>query len=168
MFDKIIGGNQMDKLLKILSENARLSNEQLAAMTGETPQQVSQKIEMFEKQGIIKGYRAIVNWDKTDRDLCVARIEIKVTPKSGMGFEEIAGAIVQFDEVEEVTLMSGSYDLALSVTGKSFKEVALFVSRRLAPLESVQSTATYFVLRTYKEAGVVTNDIEKDEREVYF
>lgn len=158
----------MENLLRILSENARLSNEQLAAMTGDSPQQVAEKIQMLEAQGIIKGYRAIVDWDKTHRDLCVARIEIKVTPKSGMGFEEIAGAIVQFDEVEEVTLMSGSYDLALTVTGKSFKEVALFVSRRLAPLESVQSTVTHFVLRTYKEAGIITADTRRDEREVYF
>ena len=158
----------MENLLRILSENARLSNEQLAAMTGDTPQQVAEKIQTLEAQGIIKGYRAIVDWDKTHRDLCVARIEIKVTPKSGMGFEEIAETIVQFDEVEEVTLMSGSYDLALTVTGKSFKEVALFVSRRLAPLESVQSTATHFVLRTYKEAGIITTDTQRDEREVYF
>ena len=158
----------MENLLRILSENARLSNEQLAAMTGDTPQQVAQKIQTLEAQGIIKGYHAIIDWDKTNRDLCVARIEIKVTPKSGMGFEEIAGAIAQFDEVEEVTLMSGSYDLALTVTGKSFKDVALFVSRRLAPLESVQSTATHFVLRTYKEAGIITVDAKRDEREVYF
>ena len=157
----------MDNLLRILSENARLSCEQLAAMTGEAPQAVAARIEELEAQGIIKGYRAVVDWDKTDRDLCIARIEIKVTPKSGMGFDEIANTIAQFDEVEEVTLMSGSYDLALTVTGKSFKEVAMFVSRRLAPLESVQSTATHFVLRKYKEAGILTAQQEKDEREVY-
>ena len=157
----------MDNLLRIFSENARLSCEQLAAMTGEAPQAVAARIEELEAQGIIKGYRAVVDWDKTDRDLCIARIEIKVTPKSGMGFDEIANTIAQFDEVEEVTLMSGSYDLALTVTGKSFKEVAMFVSRRLAPLESVQSTATHFVLRKYKEAGILTAQQEKDEREVY-
>ncbi len=158
----------MEKLLRILSENARLSCDQLAAMTGETPEAVAAKIEELEAQGVIKGYRAVVDWDKTDRDLCIARIEIKVTPKSGMGFDDIANTIAQFDEVEDVTLMSGSYDLALTVTGKSFKEVAMFVSRRLAPLDSVQSTATHFVLRKYKEAGIVTAGRERDEREVYF
>ena len=157
----------MDNLLRILSENARLSCDQLAAMTGETPQAVAARMEELEAQGVIKGYRAVVDWDKTDRDLCIARIEIKVTPKSGMGFDEIANTIAQFDEVEEVALMSGSYDLALTVTGKSFKEVAMFVSRRLAPLESVQSTATHFVLRKYKEAGILTAGQQKDEREVY-
>ncbi|MEA5012770.1 MAG: Lrp/AsnC family transcriptional regulator [Angelakisella sp.] len=158
----------MEELLRILSENARLSFEQLAAMTGRTPQEVAAAMEELEAQGIIKGYRAVVDWDKTHRDLCIARIEIKVTPKSGMGFEEIANTIAQFDEVEEVTLMSGSYDLALTVTGKSFKEVAMFVSRRLAPLDSVQSTATHFVLRRYKEAGIVVSNNQRDEREVYF
>ena len=158
----------MEKLLRILSENARLSCDQLAAMTGETPEAVAAKIEELEAQGVIKGYRAVVDWDKTDRDLCIARIEIKVTPKSGMGFDDLANTIAQFDEVEDVTLMSGSYDLALTVTGKSFKEVAMFVSRRLAPLDSVQSTATHFVLRKYKEAGIVTAGRERDEREVYF
>ena len=158
----------MEKLLRILSENARLSCDQLAAMTGETPEAVAAKIEELEAQGVIKGYRAVVDWDKTDRDLCIARIEIKVTPKSGMGFDDIANTIAQFDEVEDVTLMSGSYDLALTVTGKSFKEVAMFVSRRLAPLDSVQSTATHFVLRKYKEAGIVTAGRERDERDVYF
>ena len=158
----------MEKLLRILSENARLSCDQLAAMTGETPEAVAAKIEELEAQGVIKGYRAVVDWDKTDRDLCIARIEIKVTPKSGMGFDDIANTIAQFDEVEDVTLMSGSYDLALTVTGKSFMEVAMFVSRRLAPLDSVQSTATHFVLRKYKEAGIVTAGRERDEREVYF
>lgn len=158
----------MEKLLRILSENARLSCDQLAAMTGEAPEAVAAKIEELEAQGVIKGYRAVVDWDKTDRDLCIARIEIRVTPKSGMGFDDIANTIAQFDEVEDVTLMSGSYDLALTVTGKSFKEVAMFVSRRLAPLDSVQSTATHFVLRKYKEAGIVTAGRARDEREVYF
>ncbi len=158
----------MENLLRILAENARLSYDQLAAMTGETPEEVAAKVEELEARGVIKGYRAVVDWDKTDRDLCIARIEIKVTPKSGMGFDEIANTIAQFDEVEDVTLMSGSYDLALTVTGKSFKEVAMFVSRRLAPLESVQSTATHFVLRKYKEAGILTAGQERDEREVYF
>lgn len=158
----------MNTILQILADNARLTNEQLAAMTGKTTVEVAQEIDRLQREGIIKGYKAIVDWDKTDRSLCLARIELKVTPKSGMGFDEIASTIAQFDEVQEVYLMSGGYDLALEVAGKTFKDVALFVAHRLAPLESVQSTATHFVLKKYKEQGVVTVDADQDMREVSF
>ena len=158
----------MNTILQILADNARLTNEQLAAMTGKTTVEVAQDTDRLQPEGIIKGYKAIVDWDKTDRSLCLARIELKVTPKSGMGFDEIAGTIAQFDEVQEVYLMSGGYDLALEVAGKTFKDVALFVAHRLAPLESVQSTATHFVLKKYKEQGVVTVDTDQDMREVTF
>ena len=120
----------------------------------------------YEERKIIKGYKAIVDWDKTDRDYVNARIELKVTPQKGMGFEEIAEIIARFDEVESVYLMSGTYDIALTVTGKTFKDVAMFVAHRLAPLDSVQSTSTSFVLRTYKELGVYVSFDEMDEREV--
>ena len=155
----------MDQLIQILANNARLSAEQLAAMTGSTPAQVAARIDALQAEGVIRGYKAIVDWEKTDRDLCAARIELKVTPKSGMGFDEIAGTIAQFDEVESVELMSGGYDLGLTVTGKTFKDVAMFVAQRLAPLDSVESTATHFVLKTYKQGGIMTCGQEKDERE---
>ena len=155
----------MTQLIQLLSTNARLTTQQLAAMTGDTPKGVEQKIDTLEKEGVIRGYKAIVDWDKTERDFCTARIELRVTPKSGMGFDEIASTIAQFDEVESVELMSGGYDLGLTVTGKSFKDVAMFVAQRLAPLDSVVSTATHFVLKTYKQGGVMTCDGEKDERE---
>lgn len=155
----------MTQLIQLLSTNARLTSQQLAAMTGDTPKGVEQKIDDLEKDGVIRGYKAIVDWDKTERDFCTARIELRVTPKSGMGFDEIASTIAQFDEVESVELMSGGYDLGLTVTGKSFKDVAMFVAQRLAPLDSVVSTATHFVLKTYKQGGVMTCDGEKDERE---
>ena len=87
----------MNTILQILADNARLTNEQLAAMTGKTTVEVAQEIDRLQREGIIKGYKAIVDWDKTDRSLCLARIELKVTPKSGMGFDEIAGTIAQFD-----------------------------------------------------------------------
>ena len=155
----------MDQLIQILANNARLSAEQLAAMTGSTPAQVAARIDALQTEGVIRGYKAIVDWEKTDRDFCTARIELKVTPKSGMGFDEIAGTIAQFDEVESVELMSGGYDLGLTVTGKTFKDVAMFVAQRLAPLDSVESTATHFVLKTYKQGGIMTCGQEKDERE---
>ncbi len=155
----------MNQLIQLLSENARLTSKQLADMTGDTPQGVEAKIARLQADGVIRGYKAIVDWEKTDRDLCTARIELKVTPKSGMGFEEVAGIIAQFDEVGSVELMSGGYDLGLTVTGKTFKDVALFVAQRLAPLDSVESTATHFVLKTYKQGGVMTCGDEQDERE---
>lgn len=154
-----------NRILDILAGNARLSNEQIAAMTGLTPEAVAAEIDRMQTGGVIKGYKAIVDWDKTDRSVCSARIELKVTPKSGMGFEEIAGTIAQFDEVETVYLMSGGYDLALTVSGKTFKDVATFVSHRLAPLDSVQSTSTHFVLRKYKERGILAVGEAEDGRE---
>ena len=158
----------MSEVLQILADNARLSVEQIAAMTGKTTAEVAAEIDWLERDGVIKGYKAIVDWDRTDRALCVAQIEVKVTPKSGMGFEEIAATIAQFDEVEDLYLMSGGYDLCVTVTGKSFKEVALFVSHRLAPLDSVLSTATHFILRKYKDRGVLTDGSTEDTREVSF
>ena len=155
----------MDQLIQILANNARLSAEQLAAMTGSTPAQVAARMDALQAEGVIRGYKAVVDWEKTDRDFCTARIELKVTPKSGMGFDEIAVTIAQFDEVESVELMSGGYDLGLTVTGKTFKDVAMFVAQRLAPLDSVESTATHFVLKTYKQGGIMTCGQEKDERE---
>ena len=155
----------MDQLVQILADNARLTSQQLAAMTGSTPQEVEKRLAALQSEGVIRGYKAVVDWDKAGRDFCTARIELKVTPKSGMGFDEIASTIAQFDEVESVELMSGGYDLGLTVTGKTFKDVAMFVAQRLAPLDSVESTATHFVLKTYKQGGVMTCGDEQDERE---
>ena len=154
-----------DKLIRLLADNARLSNEELAAMTGSSPEAVAADIAALQKAGVLLGYKAIVDWEKTGLDLCAARIEIKVTPKSGMGFDEIAETIAQFEEVQSVYLMSGGYDLALTVTGKAFKDVALFVAHRLAPLDSVESTSTHFVLKRYKEKGVLCAGEDADERE---
>ncbi len=156
----------IDKLLKLLADNAKLSDAQLATMLGAAEADVAAAIADLEKAGIIKGYKALIDWDKTDRNLVSARIEIKVIPKSNMGFEEIAYTISQFPEVETCYLMSGGYDLALTISGKTFKDIALFVAHRLAPLEPVQSTTTHFVLRKYKERGIMMVDDIKDEREV--
>ena len=155
----------MDQLVQILADNARLTSQQLAAMTGSTPQEVEKRLAALQSEGVIRGYKAVVDWDKAGRDFCTARIELKVTPKSGMGFDEIASTIAQFDEVESVELMSGGYDLGLTVTGKSLQDVAMFVAQRLAPLDSVVSTATHFVLRSYTQGGIMTCGQEQDERE---
>ena len=155
-----------EKLLRLIDDNAKLTNEQLAVMLGEDAQDVAQTIAGYEKQGVIRGYKALIDWDQTDRNLVSARIEIKVIPKGTMGFEEIAYTISQFREVETCYLMSGGYDLALTIRGKTFKDIALFVAHRLAPLEPVQSTSTHFVLKKYKQRGQMMVDDFKDEREV--
>ena len=155
-----------EKLLRLIDDNAKLTNEQLAVMLGEDAQDVAQTIAGYEKQGVIRGYKALIDWDQTDRNLVSARIEIKVIPKGTMGFEEIAYTISQFREVETCYLMSGGYDLALTISGKTFKDIALFVAHRLEPLEPVQSTSTHFVLKKYKQRGQMMVDDFKDEREV--
>lgn len=155
-----------EKLLKLIADNAKLSNAQIAVMLGVSEQEVAETIADCEKKGIIKGYKALIDWDKTDRDLVGARIELKVIPSGVMGFEEIAYTISQFREVETCYLMSGGYDIALTISGKTFKEIALFVAHRLAPLEPVQSTSTHFILRKYKERGLMMVEDNEDEREV--
>lgn len=119
-----------EKLLKLIAEDAKLTNAQLAAMLGAREEEVASAVASLEKEGIIKGYKALIDWDKTDRNLVSARIEIKVIPKGSMGFEEIAYTISQFREVETCYLMSGGYDLALTISGKTFKDIALFVAHR--------------------------------------
>ena len=155
-----------EKLLRLLADNGKLTHAQLAVMLDSTEDEVAACIADFEKRGIIKGYKTVIDWEKTGRDdLVSARIEIKVIPKGTMGFEEIAYTISQFPEVETCYLMSGGYDIALTISGKSFKDIALFVAHRLAPLEPVQSTATHFVLKKYKQRGILMTDEAEDERE---
>lgn len=158
----------MDKLLKLLAENSRLTNAQLAVMLDSTEDEVAAKIARLENERIICGYPAVVNWDKvSDCDKVTALIELKVTPRRDTGYESVAEEIMGFDEVESVNLMSGAYDLAVYVTGRTFQEIAMFVAKRLAPIESVVSTATHFVLKKYKESGVMLAGNEPDERSNY-
>lgn len=154
----------MDRLLQLLEENARLTNAELAVMLGTSEAKVAEKIAAYEQAGLIKGYTAIVDRERAEKDYVVAIIELCVTPKVDCGFEEIARRIAQYSEVESVYLMSGGYDLALFVSGKTFKDIALFVSKRLAVLDSVVSTATHFLLARYKEKGFLIGDEETDER----
>ncbi len=154
----------MDKLLKLLDANARLTDAQLATMLGRTEAEVHAQIAALEKSGAIRAYKAVVDWDKTDRACVTAIIELKVIPRRDVGFEGIAEQIMAFEEVESVYLMSGGYDLSVRVNGKSFQEIAAFVAKRLAPLDSVQSTATHFVLRRYKESHVPFLGEAQDER----
>lgn len=154
----------MDRLLSLLQNNARLTNRQLAVMLGREEEEVAKAIEAYEKSGVIRGYQAVIDWDKTDSPIVFARIEIKVTPKKDFGFEEIARTIMELEEVQSVSLMSGGYDLAVTVSGKNFRDIAMFVAHRLSPIDSVNSTATHFILKKYKERGVVFEEEVKDER----
>ena len=148
----------MEQLLKILEDNARMSVEDIAAMLNKSPAEVAAMIDLARAQGIIKGYKTRVNRVE-------AVIELNVSPKKSRGFDEIAATIASFDEVESVLLMSGGYDLQLVIKGQTFQEIALFVAKRLSPLDDVLSTATHFVLRTYKKEGRLYQDEEIDERE---
>ncbi len=155
----------MDQLLKLLEQNAKLTNTQLAAILGKSEEEVAAAVAAFERDRVILGYNALVNWDKTGNDEITAYIEVKVQPKRDYGYEEIAAEIMRFDEVETVWLMSSpSYDLAVMVRGKSFRDVSMFVAHRLATLDSVTGTATHFVLQKYKERGTIMVDAPKDER----
>lgn len=154
-----------NEILGILAKNSRTSNEQIALMLGKQEEEVKQAITELEEENIIMGYPAIVNWEKTDRDAVMAFIEVRVTPQRDQGFDKVAERIYQYPQVKSCNLMSGGYDLFVAVEGKTMKEVALFVAEKLATIESVISTATHFVLKQYKENGVIYEQKYKDNRE---
>lgn len=154
----------MDKLLNLIEKNPRLSNQELAVMIGSTEEEVAKKVRRYEETGVIKGYRAMIDKVKAEAETVTALIEIKVHPQFENGFDEIAQRIAQLEEVESVYLMSGGFDLCCLVTDKTFQEVAMFVASRLAPMDSVMSTATHFILKKFKEQGVMFSDAPKDDR----
>lgn len=157
-----------EKILQNISKNSRLTSEDLAAMLSATPEEIEQAMQEMEEQGIICGYPTLINWDKTENDERVtALIELKVAPERGRGFDKVAERIYQFEEVESLYLMSGGFDLTVIIVGKSMKEVARFVSTKLAPMESIMSTATHFVLKKYKEHGLsLVEGKSADERQL--
>ena len=154
----------MDKMLKLLSDNARLTTEQMAVMLNMTEAEVNAAIAKLEKDGVVRGYKPLIDWDKTGEELVTAIIELNVAPSKDEGFDGIANTIMSFDEVEGLSLMSGGHDLMVTVNGRTFKDVAMFVAKRLSPLPGVLGTATHFVLKKYKERGVLFTDEEQDER----
>ncbi|HMP81198.1 MAG TPA: Lrp/AsnC family transcriptional regulator [Verrucomicrobiota bacterium] len=154
----------MDELLKILESNALESREAIAKMLNVPLAEVNSRIADYEKRGVIRGYKAILDEDQLDLDTVTAVIEVKVTPQREGGFNTIAERISKFPEVRSAYLMSGGYDLLLFVEGKNLRQVAAFVSERLAPLEGVISTSTHFMLKTYKRLGVLMHSEQQDER----
>ena len=151
-------------ILEILSQDCRTPLERIAVMTGKELPLVAQAIDELERDRVILQYSPIINWDRTDRERVEAMIEVKVTPQRDMGFDAIAGRIYRFDEVKSVFLMSGGYDLLVLVEAKSLKDLALFVSEKLSPLESVTGTSTSFVLKRYKQDGVIFVGESADKR----
>ena len=154
----------MDELLKLLRKNALESPGNLAKMLKISEKKVKAKIEQYESRGIIRGYQAIVNDDQLDPNRVRAVIEVKITPEREGGFDRLAARVAKFSEVKSLFLMSGGYDLLVFVEGKSLKEVASFVSERLATIQGVISTATHFMLKTYKDQGVLMDMRKEDER----
>ncbi len=155
------------ELLKLLARNARYSNSDLATMLDTTEEDIENEIKSFEKQGIICGYKAVIDWDKIDGAYVSAIIELNVVPKAELGFEEVAEKISAYSEVESVYLMSGVYDLNVIVKGKSLQDIAKFVARELATIDSVTSTTTHFVMRRYKEMDVKLYSGDNDDRGQY-
>ena len=154
---------EMD-LLDLMTEDCRIPLEKMAIMTGATLEQVADTIQDLEKRHIILRYAPSINWDLTDRERVEAMIEVKVTPQRDMGFDAVASRIYRFEEVKSVHLMSGAYDLLVLVEAKTLKELASFVSEKLSTLEMVTGTATSFVLKRYKESGVIFEGEKSDQR----
>ncbi len=154
----------MDRLLTLLEENGRMSLEELAVMLNCNSDEIAKRMDRYEAEGIIKGYRAMINYDRINDGRVQAFIELKVAPKKDVGFDHVARQIANLSEVDGVQLISGGYDLLVSMTGSSFHEIASFVARRLSPIDSVLSTATHFLLNTYKKDGIIYAEQEKDER----
>lgn len=154
----------MNDIIRILQQNARISNTALGEMLGITADEAAAEIQRLEKEGVIKGYSVIVDDELYDDSTVYATIELKVTPQRDCGFDDIAKTIMMYDEVESVSLMSGAYDLSVEVKGSDLKDVAYFVSERLSSIEGVLSTATHFILKKYKEKGIFIDSEEPDER----
>jgi len=154
----------MDELLKLLKRNALESPKNIAKMLNLTEKEVKAKIADYEKSGIIRGYRAIVNEDQLHLDNVRAVIEVKITPERVGGFDRVAERLGKFPEVQSLFLMSGTYDLLVFVSGRNLREVASFVSEKLATLDGVLSTSTHFMLKTYKDHGVLMEVEKENER----
>ena len=154
-----------ERILAYLEKDARMTPADIATMLGANEEEVKKIIEECEAEGTILGYRTVVNWEKTGKSGVVALIELKTVPQRDKGFDSVAERICNFPEVKSVALMSGGFDFTVLIEGKTMKEVAYFVARKLAPIEFVTATATHFVLKTYKYNGVIYNSPKKDLRE---
>ena len=153
-----------EQILTFLERNSRIDLKELAILLGSDEAVIANEIQQMEKEGIICGYHTLIDWDKTSSDEVTALIEVRVTPQRGQGFDSIAERIYNYPEVQSVYLISGGYDLLVILEGKTLKEVSGFVSDKLSTLESVLSTATHFILKKYKDDGIILSKKNKDER----
>lgn len=151
-------------ILDILTDDARTPISQIAVMLGKDENEISQTITRLERQRVILKYPALINWEKVNVEEVEAMIEVRVTPQRGEGFEAIAEQIYRFDEVSSVYLMSGGYDLLVNLKARTVRQLALFVAEKLSTIEHVISTATHFVLKRYKDQGIVMDDRDEDYR----
>jgi len=155
-----------EKILSVIEKNSRIDIGELAVLLGEDEAALANEIANMEKEGVICGYHTLINWEKTKNEKVNALIEVRVTPQKGMGFDNIAERIYQFSEVSAIYLMSGAFDFTVFIEGRTMREVAQFVSDKLAPMDSVLSTATHFVLKKYKDHGTILSAKKKDERQL--
>ena len=156
------------EVLKLLSKNAKYSAEDMATMLGISKDEVTDYIKQLEKDGVIRGYKAVIDWEKLDGAYVSAIVELNVVPKAGLGFEEVAEKVMKYKEVESVYLMSGNYVLNVIVKGKTLQDVARFVAKELATIDSVTSTTTHFVMRRYKEMDVeLINSLSDDRGQIF-
>lgn len=154
-----------EQILKTIEKNSRISMKELAVLLGKEEIDVANEVAAMEAEGVICGYHTLINWEQTSLEKVNALIEVRVTPQRGQGFDNIAERIYKYPEVDAVYLISGGYDLLVSLEGKSLKEISSFVSDKLSTLDSVLSTATHFVLKKYKDHGTILSKKEEDERE---
>ena len=159
------GIDMKNQILKLLEGDAKLTPEQLSVMLDAPLEKIIESISELEANGTILGYKAVVDWEKTDKESVSAMIDVKLTPQRGKGYDRVAEKIYNYPEVKSVYLMSGAYDLSVLIEGKTMKEVAFFVSQKLAPIEEVIATTTHFVLHKYKDTGVLYDPaMDIDER----
>lgn len=154
----------MNEILQILSENARATPAEIAALLGRGEEEVAREIKELEDSGIIRKYVTLIDWEKTAESYVYAVLELKVALQRNTGYDAVAERISRFSEVQSVRLISGDHDLSVTVRGKSMRDVAFFVAEKIAPLEGVQSTCTHFILKSYKEHGVTLTDRPKPKR----
>lgn len=154
----------MNEILEILSDNAKATPSEIAALLGRSKEDVAKEIAELEDSGVIRKYITLINWEKLDKSFVFAVLELKVALQRKTGYDAVAERIARFSEVESVRLISGDHDLSVTVRGKSMKDIAYFVAEKIAPLDGVQSTCTHFILKSYKEHGVDLTEKPKSKR----
>ena len=154
----------MNEILEILSENAKATSSEIAVLLGRSEADVAREIQELEDAGVIRKYITLINWEKLDQSFVFAVLELKVALQRKKGYDAVAERIANFSEVESVRLLSGDYDLSVTVRGKSMKDIAYFVAEKIAPLDGVQSTCTHFILKSYKEHGAILIEKPKPQR----